>query len=62
MTLLSEHGRSDGDKRRYYGAVASAVMSKSLRSQILKAGFYPVEQSGDTMRINVPKRFTPRQW
>jgi len=34
-------------------------MSKSLRSQILKAGFYPVEQSGDTMRITVPKRFTP---
>ena len=62
MTLLSEHGRRDGDKRRYYGAVASAVMNKSLRSQILKAGFYPVEQSGDTMRIAVPKRFKPRQW
>jgi len=29
---------------------------------ILEAGFYPLEQSGDTMKIDLPQGFVPREW
>ena len=28
----------------------------------IEAGLYVIEQSGDTMRINVPDGFVPRKW
>ena len=62
MEKLRQYADSRGDNRRYFGAIASAITSDSLRTRILKAGFYAVEQAGDTMRINVPADFSPRQW
>ena len=51
-----------GDKRRYQGAIAGAIMSHELHSFILKQGFYSIEQTGDTVMINIPKGFSPREW
>lgn len=62
MEKLRLHADEQNDKRPYLGAIASAVTSDSLRARILKAGFYAVEQAGDTMQINVPKDFKPRKW
>ena len=50
------------DKRRFQGAVAGAIMSDSVRRRIQKSGFYAIEQTGDTVMINVPEGFTPWQW
>jgi len=29
---------------------------------ITKSGLYVIEQSGDTMKIDVPEGFVPREW
>ena len=50
------------DKRRHQGAIAGAIISNEIRSYILKQGFYLIEQTGDTVQINIPPGFTPREW
>ena len=35
---------------------------KELCKQILKNGFYLIEQTGDTVKITMPEGFTPRDW
>jgi hypothetical protein len=44
------------------GAVAGAVMSEGVKPFALKNGFYVVEQAGDTLKIDVPEDFKPREW
>jgi ElaB/YqjD/DUF883 family membrane-anchored ribosome-binding protein len=43
------------DKRRLYGAIAAAVISESVKAAVLRAGFFVIEQSGDTMNTIAPK-------
>jgi hypothetical protein len=62
LEILRRHADKNRDKRRYQGAIAGAVMSESVRRYILKKGFYVIEQSGDTVRINVPAGFKAREW
>ena len=62
MQILREDANLRGDKRRHHGAIAVAIMDKSLRSYILKQGFYLIEQTGDTVRINIPEGFSPKEW
>ena len=62
MRILREHADLRGDKRLHYGAVAVAIIDESLRAYILKQGFYVIEQTGDTVRINVPEGFVARAW
>ena len=62
MQILREDADLRGDKRRHHGAIAVAIMDKSLRSYILKQGFYLIEQTGDTVRINIPEGFSPKEW
>ena len=62
MQILRQDADLRNDKRTYHGAVAVAIINESLRSFILKQGFYLIEQTGDTVRINVPKGFNPTKW
>ena len=32
------------------------------KQAVLEAGFYVIEQSGDTMRIDIPEGFVPKEW
>ena len=50
------------DNRRYQGAIAGAIMGNEIRSNILKQGFYLIEQTGDTVQISIPSGFKPREW
>ena len=50
------------DNRRYQGAIAGAIMGNEIRSSILKQGLYLIEQTGDTVQINIPYGFIPREW
>jgi hypothetical protein len=50
------------DKRTFLGAVAGAIMPEEVRKYTLKAGFYVIEQTGDTVCINIPEGFSPREW
>ena len=51
-----------GDKRRYQGAIAGAIMNDTIRGYILQQGFYAIEQTGDTVMINVPGQNKIREW
>ena len=62
MEKLRERAIRRKDNRKYQGAVAGAIMSDSLRNCILKNGFYPIEQTGDTVKISIPKNFKAREW
>jgi hypothetical protein len=50
------------DSRKLLGAIAGAIMPDSLRNYALKAGLYVIEQTGDTVKIDNPQGFIPREW
>jgi hypothetical protein len=62
MEKLRRYADARKDMRKFYGAVAGAVISKGVREFALKNGFYVIAQSGDTMTIDVPEGFTPKAW
>ncbi|MDR2618364.1 MAG: hypothetical protein LBC62_05785 [Treponema sp.] len=62
MEVLRRWADRHNDKRKFLGAVAGAIMPKEVRNYVIKAGFYVIEQTGDTVTINVPEGFKPREW
>jgi hypothetical protein len=62
IEILRRHADRNHDSRRYQGAIAGAIMSEAVRRYILKKGLYVIEQTGDTVRINIPKGFKAREW
>ena len=62
MEILRRRADARNDKRVFLGAIAGAIMPKNVRDNILQNGFYAIEQSGDTMKINIPDNFKPRRW
>ena len=62
MTVLRRLADERGDTRIYRGAVATAVLTDETRAYAQKAGFYVLEQSGDTMKLDIPEGFVPRDW
>jgi len=51
-----------GRDRKILGAIAGAVFEENVRDYAVESGFYAVCQSGDTVSINVPEGFKPREW
>ena len=62
MEILRRRADARNDKRKYQGAIAGAVMKNEVRDYAHNAGFYVIEQTGDTVRINMPAGFRPREW
>jgi hypothetical protein len=62
MEILRSYLDERGDTRKLLGAVAGAIVPPELKNYVLKKGFYLIEQSGDTVKIEVPQGFTPRVW
>jgi hypothetical protein len=50
------------DSRKFQGAIAGAIMTKTVRDYVHKTGFYAIEQTGDTVKICIPEGFKPREW
>jgi len=48
--------------KRIMGAIAGAVFGENVKRAGRKAGFFVLEQSGDTMRLDIPEGFVPREW
>jgi hypothetical protein len=44
------------------GAVAGAIIPGGVKSFAAGQGFYVLEQAGDTVKIDVPEGFKPREW
>jgi len=62
LEILRDHRRGLNDKRTIQGAIAGAIFGPEEKKAVVEAGLYVVEQSGDTMRIDVPEGFVPREW
>lgn len=61
MKTVRRHADLHGDKRKFFGAVAGAVIKKNVREFIHKNGFFVVEPSGETFVI-VPPGGPPKEW
>ncbi|MDR1270834.1 MAG: tektin family protein [Planctomycetaceae bacterium] len=44
------------------GAIAGAVFPAKIKAVAIKAGFYVLVQSGDTMKLDIPQNFKPREF
>jgi hypothetical protein len=62
MEVLRRYADEHGDGRKYIGAIAGAIMHDQVKHYALKHGFYVIEQSGDTVKIDVPQNFKPKEW
>jgi len=62
LVKLRELLGEEGDRKRILGAIAGAVFGNGERLAALKAGFYVIVQSGDTMCMDIPEGFEPKVW
>ena len=62
LEILKEYRSKRNDTRRIYGAMAGAIFGAVEKKSCLDAGFYVLEQSGDTMKLELPDGFVPREW
>jgi hypothetical protein len=62
LGILREYWDKKGDQRKLCGAIAGAIFPETVREAALKAGLYVLVQSGDTMKIDIPDGFVPREW
>jgi hypothetical protein len=62
METIRRYADKKNDKRRFQGAIAAAILGDGVRRYILQNGFYVIEQTGDTVKITIPKNFKARDW
>jgi hypothetical protein len=62
MEKLRSRADRKNDKRHYRGAIAGAIMGKAVLDYAIDKGLYVIEQTGDTVRINIPEGFKPKDW
>jgi hypothetical protein len=62
LEVLRKYKDESHDIRKIRGAIAGAVFENSVKKATLKAGLYVIEQTGDTVKINVPEGFKPKEW
>ncbi|MCL1812851.1 MAG: PD-(D/E)XK nuclease family protein [Treponema sp.] len=62
MAVLRRSADKNNDKRVFYGAMAGAIMTDEVKAYAQKAGFYTIVPNGETVKIDVPESFIPRDW
>ena len=62
LKILREYRDKMDDKREIRGAIAGAVFGPNEKKAVIEAGLYVLEQSGDTMKIEIHEGFTPCSW
>jgi len=62
LEILRDHRRGINDQRKVQGAIAGAIYEDDVKKAVREAGLYVIEQSGDTMKIDMPDDFIPREW
>ena len=62
LEILRESRNKKNDMRKICGAIAGAVFVQEVKEKALEAGLYVLEQSGDTMKMDIPGGFMPREW
>ena len=62
MAVVRRWADRHNDKRKFYGAITGAIMTKEVKNYALQSGFYAIVQAGDTVKIDIPDGFKPREW
>ncbi|MDR1494027.1 MAG: hypothetical protein LBT05_15095 [Planctomycetaceae bacterium] len=62
LEILRKHPIKGSENKKIIGAVAGVVFSSSVKQAVINAGMYVITQSGDTMKIEVPENFKPKEW
>jgi hypothetical protein len=62
LEILREDKNMTGDRRKILGGMAVAILGAGDKETILNAGFYVLVQAGDTMKLDMPENFKPREW
>jgi hypothetical protein len=63
LEILRENWVSAGMKPKVLlGGIAGAIYEEKVKEATRDAGFFVIEQSGDTMKIDMPEGWTPRQF
>jgi hypothetical protein len=62
LEILRGQRQRLNDRRKILGAIAGAIYEDEVKEAVCEAGFFVIEQSGDTMKIDMPEGFVPREW
>ncbi|MDR1385497.1 MAG: hypothetical protein LBJ67_16860 [Planctomycetaceae bacterium] len=62
LEILRQYMIEKNDNRKIIGAIAGAVFFDEIKEATIEAGMYVITQSGDTMKIEVPQNFKPKEW
>ncbi|MCL2270110.1 MAG: hypothetical protein FWC24_02075 [Treponema sp.] len=62
LEILRGHRSNKHDSRKIYGAIAGAIFGTAEKKDAIDAGFFVLEQSGDTMKMDIPDGFVPRAY
>jgi len=62
LEILRENNNKTGDRRKILGGMAVAILGEGDKEAILNAGFYLIVQSGDTMKLDLPDNFIPKEF
>ncbi|MCL2763474.1 MAG: hypothetical protein FWD36_09795 [Treponema sp.] len=62
LEILRKYRNKKYDNRTIYGAIAGAIFGGEEKEAAIAAGFYVLEQTGDTMKMDIPDNFVPREW
>ena len=62
LEILREYRNRHKDTRKIRGAIAVAILPAGFKKQMLDAGLYILEQAGDTIKMDIPRDFVPRDW
>ena len=62
LEILRQYRNKHNDPRKIRGAIAGAIFYPNIKEMALENGFYVLEQSGDTMKMDLPEWFKPKEW
>jgi hypothetical protein len=62
LEIFRQHRDKHRDTRKIHGAIVGAIFGNKEKEAAIEAGLFVLEQSGDTMKIDIPKGFIPGEW
>ena len=62
LEILRKNRDKHRDTRKIQGAIAGAIFGSKEKEAAIDAGFFVLKQSGDTMKVDIPHDFIPREW
>ena len=62
MKKLRGYADRHNDKRKYIGAIAGMVVTEQIKNYAFKQGFPVLTPSGDSMELECPEGFIPKEW